>query len=255
MQLPKRWNRTSWEDKARQNPLLAVQTTEDMLDAPASGFTPEQIESLLARGRRLFAERIAPLLAESGASPAEALVVEYGCGVGRILKAIAGASWRCAGIDISETMIAHARVLAPEAEALHVLDGAGRSGMPDGAAAVVFSYAVVQHIRTLSACVAALDEMCRVLQPGGLLAVHLNCEDFTSVPPGRTENQEDRSLHFHAGEDTPYWEHVQDDWSGVYIGRDTLTALLAARGVAVDRWFSHNPEKPRGVWVVGRKAA
>ena len=57
------------------------------------------------------------------------------------------------------------------------------------------------------------------------------------------------------GADKVYKNHPQDEWSGVYIGADTMTALLAERGVAVERWYYHNPNKLRALWVVGRKAA
>ena len=246
--------RNSWEEKAQQNPLFAVQTTEDMQDALAQDFPPDQVERLFDRGRRLYAERIGPLLATLPGPREEALVVEYGCGVGRILRAIVDAGYRCAGIDISPTMLAHCRDLVPEVEGTYALDDAGRSAMSDGQASMVFTYAVVQHISTLTAYVWALDEMCRVLKPGGLLAIHLNCEDFATDPPSRTENHEIYSLHYRDGEAEAYLRHGQDQWSGVYIGFDLLTRLLAERGVAIERRFHHNPQKLRGLWVVGRKS-
>ncbi len=158
-------------------------------------------------------------------------------------------------------MLEHCRELVPETHALYVLDEAGRSAAPDGQAALVFSYSVLQHIGLLSAYVAALDEVCRVLAPGGVLALQLNCEDFKSgadAPPGRTVNHETYSEHFkawgRAWKAEPYKRHDQDHWSGVYIGYDRLGELLAERGVALERWYYHNPAKPRAIWAIGRKA-
>ena len=250
--VPRRWVRNSWEDKARENPLFAVQSTEEMLDAPATDFSDEHLRRLFERGRLLLREQIAPLLEARPEPKSEAFVVEYGCGVGRILRALVGAGYRCAGIDISPTMVEHCRRLVPEAEA-HVLDEAGRSGLPDGVASLVFSFAVVQHIAALSAYERALDEMCRVLAPGGTLAIHLNCEDFTETPPTRTENFEDHSLHYRQDEQAPYLRHDQQQWSGVYIGFERLRQRLADHGVTIERRYFHNPAKLRGVWVIGSR--
>ena len=246
------WKDRDWEFKAQVNPLFAVQTTDDMAEATGSDFPPELLEALFARGRKLFRKNIAPLLDDYD----DPLVVEYGCGVGRILRAVTDAGYRCEGIDISPTMLRHCRDLAPLVRDLHIVDEDGHTGVPDGRAQLVFSYAVLQHIPTLGAYLTALDEMCRILAPGGVLAIHFNCEDFSTgdlSAPGRTENFETHSLHYRPGESTPYLRHVQDSWSGVYIGRERLIERLAEHGVAVTRWRVHQPIKPRGVWALAHK--
>lgn len=252
---PSRWKAVAWEEMARENPLFAVMTTEDMADAPSTDFSPELVDKLFAKGRRLFGKHVAGPLSCGPDPKDEALVVEYGCGVGRMLKAASEAGWQVAGIDISPTMLEHCRRLAPEAQALYALDEHGRSAMPDEAASAVFSYAVVQHISRLSRYLTAFDEMCRVLKPGGVLAVQLNCTDFEGGfdRPGRTENFETRSLHYRPGEAEPYLSHDQDQWSGVYIGHDLLAAHLEARGVRIDAWRPHKGDKAIAVWLYGTK--
>ena len=251
---PEHWKGISWEEKARENPLSAVMTTSDMTDAPPDDFSPEQLDAFFAKGRALWSKHVAPLLKDA---PAGALVTEYGCGAGRILRAAVDDGYVCAGIDISPTMLGHCARLVPEA-ALYALDPDGRCAAPSGSAALVFSYSVLQHIASLKNYITAVDQMCRVLKPGGVLAVQLNCEDFNQGDldaPGRTENFEDHSLHFHPGADKAYKRHPQDEWSGVYVGAAYFTALLAERGVTAERWYYHNPNKLRAMWVVGRKAA
>lgn len=253
---PKRWKYVSWEEMARENPLFAVMTTDDMADAPPTDFSPELIDKLLVKGRRLFGKHLSGPLNHVPDSKDQALVVEYGCGVGRMLKAAHAAGFRVAGIDISPTMLEHCRRIAPEAEALYALDEAGRSSMPSESASAVFSFAVVQHISLLSRYLTALDEMCRVLKPGGVLAVHLNCVDLEPGDfdhPGRTENFETYSLHWRAGEAEPFLRHEQNQWSGVYIGLDLLKAHLAERGVRIDAIRPHNAGKSLAVWVYGTK--
>ena len=95
-----------------------------------------------------------------------------------------------------------------------------------------------------------------MLAPGGTALLQVNCEDFKAGPDCgyRTDNFEDHSLHFRPTKAGPYKRHDQDHWSGVYIGYELLKRLLAERGVAVGGWRYHNPEKPRAIWVTGRKA-
>jgi len=252
------WEGTTWEEKARQNPLFAVMTTPAMEDASPDQFDEKQLAEFFAKGELLYTTHVAPLIALLPDRDQNPLVMEYGCGVGRILKAVGAAGVRCAGIDISPTMIEHCRRLAPDAEALYVLDADGRTNAPDACASAVYSYAVVQHISALSNYVRAFDEMCRVLKPGGVIAVQVNCEDFVSGDfdaPDSTENFETYSLHTRRGEKKPYSRHEQNHWSGVYIGHALQTQIFADRGVSVERLYYHSKKKLRAVWYVGRKAA
>ena len=255
-QRPSHWKQAPWEQMARENPLFAVMTTEEMAEAPATDFTPEQVARLFDKGRRLFRRHIAGALEHAPGAKGEGLVVEYGCGVGRMLNAAGEAGHRIAGIDISPTMLAHCRRLVPAAEALYLLDATGRSGLADGAASAVFSYAVVQHISQLSRYLGAFDEMCRILKPGGVLVVQLNCTDFEAGyfdRPGRTLNHEDYSLHLRPGEDEPYLRHEQDQWSGVYISSHLLTDWLGQRRVRISNWRTHSAGKSLSVWLYGKK--
>lgn len=244
-----RWRTNSWEEKAQENPLNAVMTTPEMqARGGPDDFDPDLLETFFAKGRKEFERNIRDLL-----SPQTGLVVDYGCGAGRILRAVADAGYRCAGIDIAPTMIRHARRFVPEAD-LHVLDEHGRSALPAACADVVYSYAVVQHIARLSEFTAAVDEMCRVLAPGGTLAVQVSTEDFTASEldnPARTENFETYSIHHpHSG---PSYRSEQGSWGGVAIGHHLFLEMLGARGVTVDHWRRHKAKRPKTIWYIGRK--
>ena len=253
---PEHWKDISWEKKAQENPLHAVMTTSEMENAPADGFSPETLDAFFAKGRALHDKHLAPLIPRLAGAPAGAPVVEYGCGAGRLLRPFVDKGFPSAGIDISPTMLGHCAELVPEAGRF-LLDAEGRCTAPSGEAALVFTYSVLQHIALLSNFITAVDEMCRVLRPGGVLAAQLNCEDFLGGfdDPDRTENFEDHSLHYKPGADKPFRTHPQDEWSGVYIGHTLMDRLLADRGVVVERWYYHNPNKLRAMWVVGTKAA
>jgi SAM-dependent methyltransferase len=242
-EVPRYWKRSSWEEKARENPLFAIQTTTEMSLAPAEDFPPELVASLFARGRRIFRENLAPLLT------GEEVVFEYGCGAGRVLNAVVESGRRALGVDISPTMLGHCRRLVPQAEVYQLSEG--RAALADGSADFVFSFAVFQHIARLSDYMAALDEAARVLRPGGVMTLHLPCEDWSDG--GRTENFEDHSLHYRAGESEPWRTHRQHHVSGVRIGRELLVRALAERGVEIADWRGHAKDKPSAVWATGRK--
>jgi SAM-dependent methyltransferase len=256
-QRPDHWKAVAWEQMAQENPLFAVMTTEQMAEAPPSDFSPEQVEALFEKGRRLFSRHIAGALAHAPDSKEDGLVVEYGCGVGRMLNAALEAGHeRVAGIDISPTMLAHARRLVPGVEALYPLDENGRSGLPDACASAVFSYAVVQHISLLSRYFIAFEEMRRILKPGGVLVVQLNSTDFERgdfTQPGRTENQETSSLHYRPGSTEPYLKHEQDQWSGVYISSHLLADWLARRQMRIIDWRRHTTDKSLAVWLYAKR--
>lgn len=256
VKIPEHWGDISWEEKAKENPLFAVMTTEDVADASADNFDPTHLEPFLAKGRRVYEGDIKPLLTRIDGAPSDIVVAEHGCGVGRILLPISEDGYKCVGIDISETMLKHCRTIAPKVTDLHLLDANGRSAVSDDSVDLLFSFAVVKHIAKLSNFVTAIDEMCRVLKPGGILALTVNTEDFQHgdiETPYRTVNEETHSLHFRPGEKKPYSIHNQDNWSGVYIGHHLLMDLLEARGISIERRYYLNKKKLRGVWYIGAK--
>ncbi len=167
--IPKNWKQSTWEEKAKENPLYAIMTTDGMA-AAGPEFTEEHVQQLMAKGRTLFKVHVAPAIHLSGFSIADNMVVEYGCGAGRILNALVEAGIECSGIDISPTMLELCRKLVPGVRSLHLCDPeTGVTDLQSESATVVFSYAVVQHISRLSLYLNAVSEMCRLLKPSGIL--------------------------------------------------------------------------------------
>jgi SAM-dependent methyltransferase len=250
---PEGWREADWDARAGgENPMAAIRTAEGLVNASPPAFSQALVDAFFTRGRTLFQTNLAPLLASRGGM---GQVFEYGCGAGRIMKSVVERGHPCAGVDISPSMLQRCREFVPEAGPLYLLGDDGRFTAPSGQAVLVYSYSVLQHIASLSRFVVALDEMCRVLATGGDLAIQVYCEDFTAGPdqPSRTENYEVRSLHYRPGRAGPYMRHDQDPWRGIYIGYDQLGRLLAERGVSIERWYYHNPKKPRSIWIIGRK--
>jgi len=107
-------------------------------------------------------------------------VVEIGCGVGRLTRAIAPAVGRVIALDISERMLAIARQgNLPNAE-FQVAQGFTLPGIPDGSADLVLGYCVFQHLPTHAALKSYLAEMYRVTKPGGIITFTLVPRDWTT---------------------------------------------------------------------------
>jgi SAM-dependent methyltransferase len=255
--IPKHWVRSSWEEKARENPLFAIMTTPDMADAKPEYFDEAHIEKFKEKGRVLFNKHVSKAIDLSGFKKQDSLIVEFGCGVGRILNKLVEEGISCAGVDISPTMLDHCRRMVPGVKSLHLCHAeTAITDLDDEAATVVFSYAVLQHISSLNLFENSITEMCRILKPRGILAIQVNCEDFVDGDlsnPNKTENFESYSLHYKSGQLKTYMKHKQDNWSGVYIGIEKMKELLGRNRIEVQNIYYHNPKKLRALWVMGRK--
>jgi SAM-dependent methyltransferase len=177
----------SWEEKARKNPLYAVMSSETFEDKgpDIAAWTEEDLQKLYAKGRLIYDAFVYPIIARAGLMPGQAFIVEYGSGLGTILKVVKAAGFDCAGIDISSTMLEHSRRLVPEVTNLACLDEHGHCDIPDASADLVFTRAVIHHIRELSRVRTAVSEMGRILKPGGILKMHfrtLSNFPFTDLP-------------------------------------------------------------------------
>lgn len=255
--VPLHWDNNTWEEKAKENPLYAVMTSPEMLDAHDQEFADHHLKAFFAKGELVFREHIQPAIDATGFSKADSFLVEYGCGVGRILNAAINAGYRCAGIDISPTMLRHCQRLVPSLQSLHLLNEQGKCDLDDNVASVVFSFAVLQHIPKLSIYLTAIAEMCRLLRAGGVLAINLNTQDFIAGDldnPGRTENFETYSLHYLSVGTTPYKKRESNFWSGVYIGMDQLRLELKKHSLEIFDIHFHNKErKTKAIWVLAKK--
>src|ERR1044071_720589 len=77
--IPEHWGKATWEEKARENPLLAVMTTKDMTDAPPTDFGEDTLEVFFRKGRSLFDLYLRPLLSRLPGPKENTFVAEYGC--------------------------------------------------------------------------------------------------------------------------------------------------------------------------------
>jgi SAM-dependent methyltransferase len=119
------------------------------------------------------------VIAETGAGEND-IVLEIGCGAGRVGTQLAPRVARWIGCDVSKTMLAHAKeALAshPNVSLVHV-DGTGLTGVPSSSVDVVYCTTVFMHLeewdRYRYVC-----ESFRVLKPGGRFYV----DSFSLLSP------------------------------------------------------------------------
>jgi SAM-dependent methyltransferase len=130
-------------------------------------------------------EDLARLLGALGVDlrPTDA-VIEIGCGVGRLTRAIAARSGSVRAIDVSSRMLGLARAYHPDLENVTWLQGDGVSlaEIADDSADACISHVVFQHIPNAAITLGYVAEMGRVLRPGGWAAFQVSNDPSVHRP-------------------------------------------------------------------------
>ena len=150
--------RAYWDAKARENPMWFIHSQLDYADPDADAFWrsgEEALEGTLTTVGAWFA-------------PTER-VLEIGCGIGRMTRAIAARAGSVVALDVSSEMIARARVELADLPDVELVVGSGHDldGLADAAFDAVYSFVVFQHIPDPAVTCAYITEIGRVLRPGG----------------------------------------------------------------------------------------
>ena len=104
-------------------------------------------------------------------------VMEFGCGPGWLVQAVAEHVGHVHGVDISCGAIACARALGHAANvSFHVNDGGSLSTFETDSMDLIYSFAVVQHL-TDELFEGYLHEFLRVLKPAGKMLCHIALDD------------------------------------------------------------------------------
>ena len=153
--------RRVWETLGRDDPLWAVLS---QADKRGGRWDPDEF---LATGLVEIDAQMATL-APHGYPRALGLAIDFGCGAGRLTRALAAHFERAIGIDVSTSMVAAAaRLNADVRNAEFRVNASPRlEGIADASVDFVFSHITLQHIPTELA-VGYVEEFFRVLAPGG----------------------------------------------------------------------------------------
>jgi SAM-dependent methyltransferase len=211
-----------WDERARENALFFVDNTVDYRDPDVDVFWSGGVEAL---DRVLDALGVTVRQHET--------VVDVGCGVGRMTRALAERAAQVTGIDVSSEMLARAREYNSHLTNVEWVLGDGRTLAPlgDGSVDGCFSHVVFQHIPDPQVTLGYVREMGRVLRPGGWAAFVVSTDPVVHrLSPARRLHAGLRAL---AGRGP----RAQSDpaWLGSWIGLEDLRETASASCLAVEQ--------------------
>ncbi len=153
--------RRVWQTLGRDDPLWAVLSHADKRGRRW------QDQEFLATGRVEIDAQLAALAAH-GYPRGRELALDFGCGAGRLSRALADHFARVIGVDVSASMIGEARRLNADIGNLEFRENAlpHLADVADASVDLVFSHITLQHIPAPLAA-GYVDEFLRVLAPGG----------------------------------------------------------------------------------------
>lgn len=154
--------RRVWQTLGQDDPLWAV-----LSHADKRGGRWDAAE-FLATGQIEIDTQLAALAA-SGFPRGRELALDFGCGAGRLTRALAGHFGRVIGVDVSASMVATARELNADVANVEFRENASPriEDVADASVDFVFSHITLQHIPTALAA-GYVDEFLRILAPGGV---------------------------------------------------------------------------------------
>lgn len=253
----------TWEEKAKQNPMFAVMSDEIFLEATAQ-FSEEQLEVFYKQGER-FWKRWFDNILWNYENIDQLNIMEYGCGMGRIINQAAISGLKCTGVDISNSQLEYAKSYCPNSNKIEFLLLDNRALIPAAPKTfdIVYSYAVLQHIKQSSALELAIIEICRVLKVGGLLKVQVRSQhQYLSqniYSFFRSINFENGSLCFYLRKTGPlnipiirFNKHT--NWSGACsnFSVEKLIYLFQRQGIMVNQ--IEFDQESHLLWIIGVKS-
>lgn len=158
----------NWEGLAQSDPLWAICTDPSRRNGKWSR------DEFFATGKDEMATVMTHLASLQLRPDVKAPALDFGCGVGRLTRAMADYFAECWGIDISPTMVRLAAEFNHDVpQCRFALNESGDlRKFQDGQFGFVYSSIVLQHIRAQYSK-RYLSELVRVLKPGGILMVQV----------------------------------------------------------------------------------
>jgi len=159
-------SRVYWEDMGDLDPCWAI------LSEPGTKHGKWDLQKFLATGR----EEISALnqLTERLKVPREyGWALDFGCGLGRVSRALAQQFRHVVGVDISRPMIQQAAALRPPANCHFLINDSEDLPFPSAQFDLIYTVLVLQHVPTQASIRKYLLEFVRVLRQGGLLVMQL----------------------------------------------------------------------------------
>ncbi len=161
------WIKRQWERNAEIDPLWTIITRPDRRNRRW------REDEFFATGKEVLDHHLQRLKSE-GIEVKFGCALDFGCGVGRLTRALSLKFAQATGVDVSERMLALAQNLNKEHANLSFVHNVATdlSCFPSGSFDFVYCLITLQHMPS-DLALAYFSEFLRVTRPGGLVLVQL----------------------------------------------------------------------------------
>lgn len=212
-----------WNARAREDAFFFVDNTGRYRDPDTERFWSSGEETLDLFGERLHV-----------AVQPDDVVLDVGCGLGRMTRALAARSRQVLAIDVSAEMLEQARRYNAHLANVTWLEGDGVSLAPvhDGSVDAIVSFVVFQHIPDPAITLGYVREMGRVLRPRGWSAFQVSNDPGIHEPAATVSG-----LRWRLAQALRRAPRGQTDpaWLGSAIDLDELGTVADGAGMDVER--------------------
>lgn len=145
-----------------------------MLSDPAKKFSKWPLEEFFRTGEEETLKILA-IVTELGCPRGRNTALDFGCGVGRLTRALSRYFTRCYGVDISECMVNKAAEINSSVTncEFSVNKGSNLNSFPDGYFDFIICRLVLQHLPQRTLALAYIAEFLRTLALDGLLVFQM----------------------------------------------------------------------------------
>jgi ubiquinone/menaquinone biosynthesis C-methylase UbiE len=171
--------RRDWDERARRDAFHYIASWRNDWDET----------SFFESGEQDYLRLVHPILEKLQFDPVNKSMAEFGCGAGRMTRSFAQHFQTVSAVDISAEMQSRAKEYLPSFSNIRwvLSNGETLSGVESASVDFVFSYLVLQHMPTKEVVFNSIQEMMRVLHPGGVFLFQFNgSEQPTMNWKGRT---------------------------------------------------------------------
>jgi SAM-dependent methyltransferase len=158
--------RRDWDDRARKNALFYILDSRGDWDS----------ESFFQSGEDDYQAFVEPVLKRIDFNPAGKVMLELGCGAGRMTRSFAARFKTVYAVDISSEMLQRGQQLMPRESNVVWQQGNGTdfAGVGNESTDLVFSYLVLQHLPSEELVSKYVSEIIRVLRSDGVFLFQFN---------------------------------------------------------------------------------
>jgi len=158
--------RRDWDDRARKNAFHYIASWREEWD----------LASFLASGEEDYSRLVPPVLERCGIPTTGQVMVELGCGAGRMTRSFARRYDCVLALDLSSEMLQRAREIHSQTRNILWLrvGGVDLACLANDSANFSFSYLMLQHLPSEELAFSYIREMLRVLRPGGAFLFQFN---------------------------------------------------------------------------------